>query len=100
MFTQLQAWVVGIPILIVANETSAEGTYLARVLLIWIFACSPFPILIVPKIYQAFKLQRNPDGRKSNRGHINTSGGHNVHTTGLSTPENTIHNKRSGSGGE
>jgi len=30
MFTQLQAWVVGIPILIVANETSAEGTYLAK----------------------------------------------------------------------
>jgi len=57
----------------------------------------------MPKIYQAFKLQRNPDGRKSNRGHINTSGGHVVHTTGLSTPENTIHNKsssrRSGSGG-
>jgi len=99
VFTQLQAWVVGIPILIVVSQTSADGTYLARVLLIWIFASSPFPILIIPKIYQAYKLQRNPDGRKTCRGNINTTGGHVVHTTGISTP-NTINansTKRSGS---
>ena len=105
MFTQLQAWVVGIPILIVVSQTSADGTYLAKVLLVWIFACSPFPILIMPKIYQAYKLQRNPDQRK-NRGNINATGGHVVHTTGLTTPNttnNTISSTKragSGSGGE
>ena len=82
LFTQLQAWAVGVPILIVVHGTSADGTYLGRALLIWIFACSPLVILIVPKIYKA----RNPN-RKSNRGSINTSAGSPVvHISGLSHP--------------
>ncbi len=94
IFTQLQAWAVGIPILIVVNGTSADGTYLARSLLIWIFACSPLVILIVPKIYRAFDLQRNPE-RKSHRGSIGI-GGPSVRVTGLS---GTMSSKKRSSGG-
>lgn len=85
IFTQLQAWAVGIPILIVTNQTSVDGTYLGRVVMIWIFASSPLIILIVPKLYSAFYLQRHPDQNKKNRGGVRAlNGGPAVRTTGLS----------------
>lgn len=85
IFTQLQAWAVGIPILIVTNQTSADGTYLGRVVIIFCFACSPLVILIVPKVCRAFHLQRYPDQNRKSRGSV-SAGGATVRTTGLTTP--------------
>ena len=91
LLTHIQAWAVGIPILIV-TQTSADGTYLGRAALIWIFACSPLIILIMPKIYRAFDSQRHPNSR-STRGSINANAGSpTVHVTGLTAPvTNTTH---------
>jgi len=56
-----QAWVVGVPILAVLGESSAEATYLGRVLLIWIFAVSCVAVVVGPKVYQALQLRRHPE---------------------------------------
>jgi hypothetical protein len=88
MFTQLEAWAIGAPILIAVSGSSADGTYLARVVLMWLFSFSPLIILICPKIYQAWNIQRNPN-QKTKRGNVSTSGrsgGAVVHTSGLSAP--------------
>jgi len=88
MFTQIEAWAIGIPILIAVSGSSADGTYLARVVLIFVFAFSPLIILICPKIYQA--LYPN---QKTKRGNVSTSGrsgGAVVHTSGLSAPVPTV----------
>jgi hypothetical protein len=48
---------VGLPILAVLNNSSVEGTYLGRVLLIWLFSIATVLIVIAPKIFNTF---RNP----------------------------------------
>jgi hypothetical protein len=48
---------VGLPILAVLNNSSVEGTYLGRVLLIWLFSMATVLIVIAPKIFNTW---RNP----------------------------------------
>lgn len=69
---QLQAWVIGVPILSVLNNSSAEATYFGRVLLIWIFSISSVCMVVVPKIIKAIRLRRNP--HLQNRSRVSVSG--------------------------
>jgi hypothetical protein len=48
---------VGLPILAVLDNSSVEGTYLGRVLLIWLFSMATVLIVIAPKIFNTW---RNP----------------------------------------
>jgi len=59
--TQLQAWVIGVPILSVLNTSSAAATYFGRVLLIWIFAVSSVGLVVAPKLFRAIQLRRHPE---------------------------------------
>lgn len=70
---QLQAWVIGVPILSVLNNSSAEATYFGRVLLIWIFSISSVCMLVVPMIVKAVRLRRNP-GLQTTRARVSVSG--------------------------
>ena len=63
---QIQAWIVGVPILVVLGSSSADATYLGRVFLVWIFSVSSVALVVWPRIILAIRLRRNPDlGRKS-----------------------------------
>lgn len=58
--THLQAWFIGIPILIVLGNDSPDATYFGRVLLIWIFSVSGVALVVVPKIVKSIRIRRNP----------------------------------------
>lgn len=59
--THLQAWFIGIPILVVLGDDSADATYFGRVLLIWIFAISGVGLVVGPKLVTAIREIRNPE---------------------------------------
>lgn len=61
-FTQIQAWVVGVPMLALIGYSSADATYFAYILLIWIFSVSGVAILVGPKIFNAIKVRRAVPG--------------------------------------
>lgn len=63
ILTQLQAWLIGIPILAVLGTSSVDATYFGRVLLIWIFAVSGVGIVVAPKIFRAIQIRKNPELR-------------------------------------
>jgi hypothetical protein len=71
--THLQAWMVGLPILAVLGNSSAEATYFGRVLLIWIFAVSSVVVVIGPKVFGAIEMRLNPQLKKPNA-HVRVSG--------------------------
>jgi len=72
---QLQAWVIGIPILSVLNTASASATYFSRVFLIWIFSVSSVGLVVAPKIFRAFYLRRNPHLlNKSKKSRVSVTG--------------------------
>jgi hypothetical protein len=48
---------VGLPILAVLDQSSVEGTYLGRVLLVWLFSMATVLIVVAPKIFNTW---RNP----------------------------------------
>jgi hypothetical protein len=48
---------VGLPILAVLDQSSVEGTYLGRVLLVWLFSMVTVLIVVAPKIFNTW---RNP----------------------------------------
>ena len=54
IYTHLQSWVVGIPILSVLGDSSTDATYAGRVLLIWIFSVSSVAIVVGPRIHPAW----------------------------------------------
>jgi hypothetical protein len=72
-FAQLQAWAIGVPILIVLGDSSADATYFGRVFLTWLFAVSGVVVVVGPKIYRAIRVRINPElgGKK---GRVNVSG--------------------------
>ena len=61
IFTHLQAWVVGVPILTVLGDSSAAATYFGRVFLVWIFAVSSVALVVVPTVYRACQIRLHPD---------------------------------------
>lgn len=75
--THLQAWAIGVPILAVLGNSSTNGTYLGRVLLIWIFSISSIACVVIPKVARAIHLRRNPEVRRPKS---------RVSVTGLTTP--------------
>ena len=84
--TNLQAWFVGIPILVVLDQSSSNATYFGRVLLTWIFAVCPVIIVIIPKVYCAYDLRRHPERVTKNR----------VKVSGLTSPATTTVRQSSG----
>lgn len=64
--THLQAWVVGIPILVALGNDSADATYFGRACLIWAFSVSGVCLVVVPKIAKAIRIRRDPLEWKSN----------------------------------
>jgi hypothetical protein len=65
--THMQAWAIGVPILAVLGDSSSDGTYLGRVLLIWIFSVSSIACVVYPKLVRAIHLRRNPALRQKSR---------------------------------
>ena len=68
--TQIQAWCIGIPMLVLIGYSSADASYFARIFLIWIFTVSGVVLVAWPKIIKAIKIRRNPhiqsiNGRRS-----------------------------------
>ena len=66
-FAQFQSWVVGIPMLAVIGNTSSDGTYLGRTLLIFLFAVSSVVVVVWPKIFKAIELRRHPERKRKGR---------------------------------
>ena len=61
MYSQFQAWIVGVPILVVIDNGSTDAVYLSRSLLIWIFSLSGVVFVIVPRIYKASYKRAHPE---------------------------------------
>lgn len=59
--TQIQAWVIGVPIMAVLNNSSANAMYFGRVLLIWIFSISSVVLVVGPKLWRTLYLRRHPE---------------------------------------
>lgn len=71
--TQIQAWIVGVPILAVLGDSSSSATYFGRIFLIWIFAVSSVVTVVWPRIFLAIKLRRNPE-LASSKSRVHISG--------------------------
>ena len=68
MYSQFQAWLVGIPILVVLNDSSsADAVFLGRALLIWIFSMSGVVFVIGPKLHKTIYEIRHPQEVQANR---------------------------------
>ena len=67
--TQFQAWLLGIPVLVVLDSSSVDASYLGRVLLIWLFAIAPLLIVVCPTLHRTIRNRQNPshDPRNSRR---------------------------------
>jgi hypothetical protein len=91
--TQFQAWLLGVPVLIVLDSSSVDASYLGRVLLIWLFAIAPLLIVISPTIHRTIENRRNParDSKSSSRRRASATG--TVHISGFIVPKD----QRSGS---
>lgn len=80
--TQMQAWFVGLPILMAIGDTSANSVYLGKILLAWVFAMAPLIIVLLPRISTVIYNRLYPEEaaakKKKNRG--------SVHISGISTP--------------
>ena len=61
MYSQFQAWIVGVPILVVIDNGSTDAVFLSRSLLIWIFSLSGVVFVIVPRIYNAAYKRAHPE---------------------------------------
>lgn len=61
ILTQLQGWIIGVPILAVLGSSSSNATYFGRVLVIWIFSVASVGIVVAPRIAQAIMIRRNPE---------------------------------------
>jgi hypothetical protein len=73
--SQLQGWVVGLPILVaVKDESSVEAKYLGRVLLIWLFSIVAVLIMVAPKVWNTWQGIRNPALLRHNTRRITVSG--------------------------
>lgn len=83
--TQFQAWLLGVPVLIVLGSSSVDASYLGRVLLIWLFAIAPLLIVVSPTIHRTIGNRRNPARDRSSRRRASATG--TVHISGFSVPK-------------
>lgn len=58
--THLQAWFIGIPVLVGPGSASTDATYFGRVVLIWVFSVSGVFLVVVPKIAKSLQIRSNP----------------------------------------
>jgi len=61
----VSAWVVGLPMIGALGHSSADATYLARILLVFIFAVSSVVVVVGPKIVKAVIMRKNPNFLKT-----------------------------------
>jgi 7 transmembrane sweet-taste receptor of 3 GCPR len=73
-FTQVQSWSIGVPMLAVLGNSSADAIYFARVVLIWIFSASSVIVVVAPKIANAVLLRRNPENSHHRNGRVSITG--------------------------
>ena len=60
IFLQCQVLLIGIPILVILEETSADATYVGRLLLIWTVPVSTVLVIFWPKVHRlVFKRSRS-----------------------------------------
>jgi hypothetical protein len=71
--TQFQAWLLGVPVLVVLGSASVDAEYLGRVLLIWLFAIAPLLIVLWPTIYRTIAKRVTPNA-KPRRSSVHISG--------------------------
>ena len=75
---QVEIWFVGIPILIIVDNVSADATYLGRVLIIWTFAVSMVATVVGSKMLQSLGCclpsSRNPSRLSSAGSTVHISG--------------------------
>jgi len=69
-YAQIQAWGIGVPMILLIGHTSVDATYFARVFLIWIFSVSSVLVVVYPKIFKAIRRRRNPDFNASSRSRV------------------------------
>jgi hypothetical protein len=81
--TQFQAWLLGVPVLIVLGTSSVDASYLGRALLIWLFAVAPLLIVICPTIFRAARYRINPTSITQSRRRASATG--TIHVSGLTT---------------
>jgi len=72
--TQIQAWCIGIPMLVLIGYSSADASYFARIFLIWIFTVSGVVLVAWPKILKAIKNRRKPDLSSGGRRRVSIAG--------------------------
>ncbi|CAB9518514.1 Gamma-aminobutyric acid (GABA) B receptor [Seminavis robusta] len=72
--THLQAWFIGLPILVVLGNDSVDATYFGRVLLIWVFSVSGVSLVVLPKIVKAVRIRMNPHAGRADRVRVTISG--------------------------
>jgi len=76
----IQAWAVGVPMLLALGSSSADATYFARISLTWIFSITSVGVVVCPKIYNTLKyhlksqLKSDTDRRGSVSGLFEQSG--------------------------
>mmetsp|Transcript_24308 Transcript_24308/g.57583 ORF Transcript_24308/g.57583 Transcript_24308/m.57583 type:complete len:1041 (+) Transcript_24308:187-3309(+) len=74
IFLQCQVLLIGIPILVILEETSADATYVGRLLLIWTVPVSTVLVIVWPKVHRlVFKRNRSSRNRLAS-GIIHISG--------------------------
>jgi hypothetical protein len=61
MCMHFQSWVVGVPILAVLGDASANAAYFGRVLVIRIFSISSVLVVVGPKVYRSMVLKLWPN---------------------------------------
>ena len=84
--SQMQAWLVGLPILAVMEEASVEATYLCRILLIWIFSMTTLVTIVLPKLYGTMKELCRPTTSET------TSGRSSIYVSGINLPHGNVLN--------
>ena len=89
---QLEVWFVGIPILVIVDNVSADAMYLARVLIIWIFAVIMVLTVIGSKFLQTYGCWNAHSHQQSDGVHY--SGGGTVHISGMTSSNELFCSKR------
>jgi hypothetical protein len=102
---QFQVLVVGIPVLVIVQQQSADATYLGRILLIWTMTMSTLVLMFGPKLLPiifpvyARKLQASTHRSSLGRGSVHVSvNSHPISNSGYTQSKSNGSSLRDGSG--